>query len=46
MHQFFDVCLQKDEGIRISKETGLVLACYSPGLIDSLGILQAEQELA
>lgn len=32
-------------GITIRKETGIFLASHTPGLIDSLGILQAEQEL-
>jgi SAM-dependent methyltransferase len=32
-------------GIKIRKETGIFLASHTPGLIDSLGLLQAEQEL-
>ncbi|MCB2209678.1 class I SAM-dependent methyltransferase [bacterium] len=32
-------------GIKIRKETGIFIASHTPGLIDSLGILQAEQEL-
>ena len=42
MHAFFDEKIKKDGGIRIRKETGMFLASHQPGLIDSLGILQAE----
>ena len=42
MQHFFDLLIQKDGGIRITKEVGLFLACQTPGLIDSLGILKAK----
>jgi hypothetical protein len=34
-----------NEGFGRVKETGIFLASHTPGLIDSLGILQAEEEL-
>lgn len=45
MLAFFNQRIEKDGGIRIRKETGVFLASHQPGLIDSLGILQAEQKL-
>jgi SAM-dependent methyltransferase len=42
MHAFFDEKIKKDGGIRIRKETGIFLASHQPGVINSLGILQAE----
>lgn len=46
MLDFFNQKIGRDGGIRIRKETGAFLASHLPGLIDSLGILQAEQKLA
>lgn len=46
MLEFFNQKIEKDGGIRIRKETGVFLASHRPGLIDSLGILQAEQKLS
>ena len=46
MKAFFQEKIDTDGGIKIRKETGLFLASQIPGLIDSLGILQAEQELS
>ncbi len=45
MLAFFNRKVEKDGGIRIRKETGIFLASHQPGLIDSLGILKAEQKL-
>ena len=42
MLAFFNKKIAKAGGIRIRKETGVFLASHMPGLIDSLGILQAE----
>lgn len=42
MLAFFNQRIEKDGGIKIRKETGVFLASHLPGLIDSLGILQAE----
>lgn len=44
MHDFFTGKMRESSGIYIRKETGMFLASRTPGLIDSLGILQAEQE--
>lgn len=45
MLAFFNQKIAKDGGIRIRKETGVFLASHQLGVIDSLGILQAEQKL-
>jgi len=45
MLDFFNQKIARDGGIRIRKETWVFLASHQPGLIDSLGILQAEQKL-
>jgi SAM-dependent methyltransferase len=46
MKAFFQEKIDKAGGIEIRKETGVFLASQTPGLIDSLGILQAEQKLS
>ncbi len=46
MRAFFEEKIAKNGGIKIRKETGVFLASQTPGLIDSLGILQAEQKLS
>ena len=46
MRAFFEQKMAKEGGIGIRKETGVFLASHQPGMIDSLGILQAEQKLA
>jgi SAM-dependent methyltransferase len=43
MKAFFQERIDNDGGIKIRKETGVFLASHTPGLIDSLGVLQAEQ---
>lgn len=45
MKTFFQQKIDEIGGIKIRKETGVFLASHMPGLIDSLGILQTEQEL-
>lgn len=45
MLAFFNHKIDRDGGIKIRKETGVFLASHQPGMIDSLGILQAEQKL-
>jgi len=46
MREFFTCKISVEGGILIRKETGIFLASHTSGLIDSLGILQAEQELS
>ncbi len=43
MRAFFQEKIDQNGGIRIRKETGVFLASQTPGLINSLGVLQAEQ---
>lgn len=45
MREFFTSKMSDEGGILIRKETGIFLASHTSGLIDSLGILQTEQEL-
>ena len=45
MREFVDARMGAKGGILIRKETGIFLASHTAGLIDSLGILQTEQEL-
>jgi len=45
MLAFFNHKIERDGGIRIRKETGVFLASHQTGVIESLGILQAEQKL-
>ena len=44
MREFFTKKIEKDGGILIRKETGMFLASKTLGVVNSLGILEAEQK--